>query len=151
MKNHAGSSLDCLFLIPENFDNQLVLQVLGSFREAGLASALVSLTPGLIKSAGGVRVRADFAIDQLPETTLPRLIFILENEVGATALLADPHVRQLIEKTLTNKGRLVILAEAQGKFQAAGFSEAVLVPELAKTRPLILREIIEELVSWVKA
>lgn len=147
MNNPSESSIVCLFLIAPNFDNLLVLHFLASVREAGVASALVSLTPGLTKGASGARVRADFSIKQLPETTLPRWVFVLENRTGTTALLTDPRVRQLLERTLSNNGSLVILTETQVLFQAAGFSEAVLIPELAKTRSFLVREIVRELVG----
>jgi hypothetical protein len=149
MKSHAGSSPDCLFLIPENSDNQLVVHFLVSFREANIASALVSLTPGLIKSAGDVRVRVDFSIDQLPETTLPRFVHILENRLAASVLLADPRVHQLIARTLANKGRPMILTEPQSLFQAASFSEVMIIPEFEKAAPFLLAEFARQLVSWL--
>jgi hypothetical protein len=147
MKSRTGSSIGFLILIPPNFDDKLVLNFLGSFRKAGLSSALVSLTSGLIKSANDVWVRADFSIDQLPETTLARFVFILENQAGAAALLADPRIHQLLDRTLAAKGMLVLLSETQALFQAAGFSEGMIVPESVKTKPFMLRVFVDQLVS----
>jgi hypothetical protein len=149
MKSYKGSSVDFLILILPGFNDKLVLQFLGSFREAGVASALVSLHPGLIKSARGVRVRADLSIDQVSENVLPRFVFILENRQTASALLADPRVHRLLARTLAAQGRVVILPETQGLFQASGFSEVMMVPEAVKTRPFVLRELVREWVSWM--
>jgi hypothetical protein len=147
VKSCKGSSIDFLIYMPPNFDDQLVLRFLGSFRKARIAAALVSPTPGLIKSAQGLRVQADFSIDQWPETTRPRFVLVLENRQAISALLANPRVQHLLDRTLAAQGRLVILPETESLFQAAGFSEVMIVPESVKTKPYILREFVSQLMS----
>jgi hypothetical protein len=149
MKSPKAASLDVLILIAPGFDETLTVQFLASFRQAGIASALVSLTPGLIRSFCGLQVQADLFIDQLPFTVLPRLVLILETHSCASALLADPRVHRLLARTLAAKGMLAILPETQSLFMDVGFSDVMILPEFLKLEPLPGREWVSQLVSFI--
>ena len=147
MKREKDWPLDVFILIAPGFDEKLVILLISSFREAGIASALVSLTPGLIKSFRGVQVHADLSIDQLPPTVLPRFIFVLETYSCASTLLADPRLHQLLERTVVEKRIVAVMPEARRLFQEIGFPDVMTMPELVKFEPLLVREYVNQIVG----
>jgi putative intracellular protease/amidase len=112
-----------LILIAQGFDEISLVQCLAQMREAGLGVSLVSLSARPMDSIHGLTVRPDLLIDQLPVTTLPRLVIIPGGSSCAAALMADPRVHQLIETVLNRSGVVAAMSTAQSVLVNAGGPE----------------------------
>ena len=147
MKIRKTSRRSVLILIAPGFDEKLVVSSLSSLRETGIAVSLVGLTPGLIRSGHGLWVRADYALSELPPTVMPLLVFIPGNQQCAAALVSDPRVYQLLEKTLAQDGVVAVTPEIQPVLGRVGFTDSMTVHELLSRETMDSPEFVSRIVK----
>lgn len=130
MKKKTMLAHPIYIFLASDFDEQPVVWLFRALREAHLPVFLVSLTPDLVHSHWGLKLHADFFIDQLPGEGVPGLIFLPGTATCVAHLVSDPRVDRLLTRTLSGGGFVAATAEGREVLRKVGFVETVSLQEL---------------------
>lgn len=101
-----------LILLATGFEESSVVFCVSQIREAGLPISLVGLSAGILKGLHGLAIRPDYSLEQLPQGGGYAGLIIPGTPQCVAALLADPRVHQLVQKTLEEQGFLAAMTTA---------------------------------------
>src|SRR5690606_31885023 len=101
-----------LILLATGFEVSSVVFCVSQIREAGLPISLVGLSAGILKGLHGLAIRPDYSLEQLPQGGGYAGVIIPGTPQCVAALLADPRVHHLVQKTLEEQGLFSAMATA---------------------------------------
>lgn len=101
-----------LVLVADGFDEPATICCVRTFRDAGLAIALVGLPGGPVTGNRGITLHPDMSLDRALQEDTATLIVIPGGRRSAMALLTDPRVHHLMQATAASGGKVAVLGRA---------------------------------------
>jgi putative intracellular protease/amidase len=101
-----------LVLVADGFEEQPTISCVRVLRDAGVAAALVGITPGLVTGSRGITVQPDLSLNQMIPDGASALVVIPGGRRCAASILTDPRVHRLVENTVDSGGTVAVLRTA---------------------------------------
>lgn len=117
--------LDVMILVASDFDEEGTIKCIRLFRQAGLATEVISHKGGLVTGANGLAIRPDRTLTGLEKKTNLRLIIIPGKVSSAMSLLIDPRVHRLFAEVIDGGGYLAVMSQAEEAFLRAGLDDLI--------------------------
>ncbi|HTF89984.1 MAG TPA: DJ-1 family glyoxalase III [Planctomycetota bacterium] len=139
-----------LVLLADGFEEIEAVTIIDVLRRAGAEVVVAGLSPGMVRGAHGIEVRADTLLDQVESAKIDMLV-LPGGQPGARNLEADGRVLELVRELTARERTVAAICAAPSVLAAAGVLEGQRVTSHPSVRARLASATVEPDQSVVRS